>query len=297
MLLSLASTGATRKALTKAMIELFEIEIPDEEGTETQTRIASILSAFDDKIELNHRTNHTLEQIAQTLFKKYFVDDIDPENFPEGWRWGKLGDKVVIKHGYAFEGKYFTEEANENILLTPGNFKIGGGFNHNKFKYYNGNVSKDYVLDKYDLIVTMTDLSKDGDTLGYPALTPEFGEKKLLHNQRIGKMIFKDDNRLKYYVYWALRTSEYRSFILGGATGTTVRHTSPTRICDYSLVIPSDNALKGFNRIVEGLLSKEMQYQNEIYSLIKLRDSLLPKLMSGEIDVTKTIEQYEPLPG
>ena len=85
-LLSLASTGATRKALTKAMLVEFEIEIPDKEGTATQTRIASILSALDDKIALNRRTNHTLEQMAQTLFKKYFVDDINPENLSEGWR-------------------------------------------------------------------------------------------------------------------------------------------------------------------------------------------------------------------
>ncbi len=92
LLLSLASTGATRKALTKVMLEDFEIDIPDEDGTETQTRIAAILSSLDEKIELNRRMNATLEQMAATLFKKYFVDDIDPDNLPEGWRWGKIGD-------------------------------------------------------------------------------------------------------------------------------------------------------------------------------------------------------------
>ena len=99
LLLSLASTGATRKALTKSMLEQFEINVPNEDGTTTQTRIVSILSSLDDKIELNRRSNYTLEQIAQTLFKKYFVTDIDPDNLPDRWRWGKLSDGLTFRNG------------------------------------------------------------------------------------------------------------------------------------------------------------------------------------------------------
>ncbi|WP_076666014.1 restriction endonuclease subunit S [Pontibacter indicus] len=91
-LLSLASTGATRNALTKGMLEEFEILAP--EDVAVQNRIAEILSALDDKIELNHRMNQTLEQMAQTLFRQYFVDGIDEENLPEGWRVGKVGDVI-----------------------------------------------------------------------------------------------------------------------------------------------------------------------------------------------------------
>jgi type I restriction enzyme S subunit len=80
-LLSLASTGATRKALTKSMLEEFDIFLPD---LPTQTRIAEILSSLDDKIELNRQMNQTLEQMAQTLFKKYFVDNMDKESLTEG---------------------------------------------------------------------------------------------------------------------------------------------------------------------------------------------------------------------
>lgn len=235
-----------RQRVPKDVFENLELDLP--EDLATQTRIANILSSLDDKIELNRRTNHTLEQIAQTLFKKYFVDDIDPENLPEGWRWGKLEEIISVKHGYAFEGKYFTEDINENILLTPGNFKIGGGFNYSKFKYYNGEIPNDYILLKNDLIVTMTDLSKDGDTLGYSALTPVIQDKKILHNQRIGKVLFKESDRFKYFLYWLMRTEDYRSFILGSATGTTVKHTSPTRICEYACAIPSENILIQFNK-------------------------------------------------
>lgn len=275
--------GSVFDTITRQTFEQIEVEIP--EDLPTQTRIASILSSLDDKIELNRRANHTLEQIAQTLFKKYFVDDIEPENLPEGWRWGRLDEIISVKHGYAFEGKYFTEDATENILLTPGNFKIGGGFNYNKFKYYAGEIPNDYILQKNDLIVTMTDLSKDGDTLGYSALTPVINGKKILHNQRIGKVIFKESEKLKYFLFWVMRSEEYRSFVLGSATGTTVKHTSPTRICEYACPIPPDNKLSDFNKIIVGLVEKELINQNEIEALSKVRDSLLPKLMSGEIEV------------
>ena len=97
-----------------------------------------------------------------------------------------LGDYIHVKHGFAFKGEHFTEEETQDVLVTPGNFVIGGGFQDNKLKYYSGPVPEDYVLHEGDLVVTMTDLSKAGDTLGYPALIPASSERRFLHNQRIG---------------------------------------------------------------------------------------------------------------
>ena len=292
-LLSLASTGATRNALTKGMLEEFEILAP--EDVNIQIRIAEILSALDDKIELNHHMNQTLEKMAQTLFRQYFVDGIDAENLPEGWRQCFLGDFIDIKHGYAFKGAFFSDEPTVNILLTPGNFKIGGGFGYKKFKYYQGEVPEDYVLDKGDLIVTMTDLSKDGDTLGYSALVPSIPGKNLLHNQRIGKVSYKTELPIKFYLYWLLRTDEYRRFVLGSATGTTVRHTSPTRILEYQCLLPKKEMLLKFEKIAVDLYKKELSNELENHHLTETRDTLLPKLMSGEIDVMQAEKAYEPV--
>ncbi len=90
-----------------------------------------------------------------------------PKAKDSDWREVKLGDFIKVKHGFAFKGEYFSELENENILLTPGNFKIGGGFKLDKFKYYHSSVPSDYILGDGDIIITMTDLSKEGDTLGY----------------------------------------------------------------------------------------------------------------------------------
>lgn len=151
----------------------------------------------------------------------------------------KLSKFISVKHGFAFKGEYFQDEETVDVLVTPGNFAIGGGFQHGKYKFYAGPVPEDYVLSTGDLVLTMTDLSKEGDTLGYPALVPKSTRFRFLHNQRIGLVEFKGDGELdKEYLYYRLCASDYRNFILGGATGSTVRHTSPGRICNFEVDIP-----------------------------------------------------------
>jgi len=157
----------------------------------------------------------------------------------KGWTSSSLGELVEIKHGFAFKGEFFSDRPPGNVLLTPGNFSIGGGFKDDKFKYYNGPVPDEFVLKESDLIVTMTDLSKQGDTLGYPAIVPRSDSHQYLHNQRLGKVeILKDSLILKKYLYYLMRTDEYRNEILASATGTTVKHTSPNRIKLFEFLLP-----------------------------------------------------------
>ncbi len=194
----------------------------------------------------------------------------------------KLGDLIKIKHGYAFKGAFITKEPTRNILVTPGNFNIGGGFKSKKFKYYNGEIPQDYILKKDDIIVTMTDLSKSGDTLGYSAKVPNRKEHIFLHNQRIGLVLFKQqDLQSKDYIYWLLRTQHYQNFIVNTATGTSVKHTSPTRIYEYKLQLPP---LKTQNRIASILsafdekieLNRQMNATLEAMAQAMFREMCLP---------------------
>jgi len=105
-----------------------------------------------------------------------------------------LGDLVHIKHGFAFKGEFFSNEVTDDILVTPGNFHIGGGFKSNKLKYYKGSIPQDYVLCSGDIVVSMTDLSKMADTLGYAAKIPKSSSKRYLHNQRIGLVEIKNNS-------------------------------------------------------------------------------------------------------
>ena len=156
------------------------------------------------------------------------------------WHETTLGDLIDIKHGFAFEGKFIHEEPHGDVLLTPGNFALGGGFKGDKLKYYDGPVLEEFVLRKGDLLVTMTDLSKQSDTLGYPALIPPSPEgKRYLHNQRLGKIFLREPTEIDAtYIYYVMCGAEYRHEVLASATGTTVKHTSPDRIKQFRILLP-----------------------------------------------------------
>src|SRR5881396_1658321 len=105
-------------------------------------------------------------------------------DLPEGWRLTPLAELIRVHHGFAFKGEYFHDEPPGDLLVTPGNFEIGGGFSLAKPKYYRGPVDDRYVLYQGDVLISMTDLSKASDTLGSPAVIPRAPDGvRLLHNQ------------------------------------------------------------------------------------------------------------------
>lgn len=154
--------------------------------------------------------------------------------------WSKvcLGELIKVKHGFAFPGQFITSEMTDRILVTPGNFCIGGGFKQGKFKYFSSHdYPAEYQFLGAELIVTMTDLSKETDTLGYSAVVPSDG-KVYLHNQRVGLIEPISDQSCLEFVYWLMRWRDYQEFIVNSASGTSVMHTSPSRICEFEFELP-----------------------------------------------------------
>lgn len=149
-----------------------------------------------------------------------------------------LGEIIDIKHGYAFDGEHIVSDDNGIVLVTPGNFKIGGGFKEEKCKFFTGEIPENYILNNGDYIVTMTDLSKTIDTLGYSAKIPNNPKRTYLHNQRIGLLNFKDDNVCKDYIYYIMQTNDYQKSIANTSSGATVHHTSPAKIYEYTFQLP-----------------------------------------------------------
>lgn len=168
-----------------------------------------------------------------------------------------LGELLSVKHGFAFKGEYFVDQNTTERLVTPGNFAIGGGFQEGKPKHYRGPVEEEYVLRPGDLLVTMTDLSKAGDTLGYPAIVPQTQGFRYLHNQRIGLIQIHDSERLDWrYLYYRLCSADYRHHVLASATGSTVRHTSPSRIGEFELDLPPIEAQRAIAAVLGSLDDK-----------------------------------------
>ena len=173
------------------------------------------------------------------------------------WKEYKLGDFIKVKHGFAFKGDYIVPDETDKILVTPGNFHIGGGFKSDKFKYYKSeDFPQDYILKSGDIVVTMTDLSKDSDTLGYSAKIPFTKNKKYLHNQRIGLVQFVSEDVCPDFIYWLLRTKEYQNYIVGSASGTSIMHTSPSRIENYSCLFPPLDTQRRIASILSSLDDK-----------------------------------------
>lgn len=179
------------------------------------------------------------------------------------WKEVRLGDVCEIKHGFAYKGKYFSDTPTCDILVTPGNFTLSGGFKLDKPKFYNGPVEKDYILSKDDLIVTMTDLSKNIDTLGYSALVPEVKGLTFHHNQRIGLVENIANNVDKYFLYWIMRTPAYQSFIATHSSGTTVHHTSPKGIGNYVFKLPPLDDQRRIASILSSL-DRKIELNNKI---------------------------------
>lgn len=281
---SIKGGSAQPDANAKQLAE-FEFDLP---GLPTQTRIASILSSLDDKIELNRRTNHTLEQIAQTLFKKYFVEDIDPENLPEGWGWGTLRSHIKIKNGFAFKGTDFIESGVPVLKIK--NVKAGKIL-LSTLSYVSKEVAgkaNGYTVKKNDLLVTMTGNRLDG--------TPEtwVGKVALFHknagyllNQRVSIMnVINDEVLSRYYLCQLLTTEEMQYYFASNATSSGGQaNISPDLIYDTEVLVPPHSVMKLFNSIAKEVYDKMSVNEAEIESLSKIRDSLLPKLMSGEIEV------------
>lgn len=166
-----------------------------------------------------------------------------------------LGDYIRIKHGFAFKGEFISSENNGVVLVTPGNFAIGGGFKEEKCKFFQAEYPDEYVLKPGDLIVTMTDLSKQGDTLGYSARIPK-SERVYLHNQRIGLVDVFNSDADKEYLYWFMRSGKYQKTVVATASGSTVKHTSPSRICEIEINLPPIDVQKKIAAVLSVFDSK-----------------------------------------
>ncbi len=144
-------------------------------------------------------------------------------------------NKITVKHGFSFKGEYFSTTG-RYIILTPGNFKESGGFkcDMNKAKFYTGEVPKDYICNQGDLIVAMTEQVEG--LLGSTAIVPE--NNRFLHNQRIGLITSTDKEIDKVFLYYLFNTKNVRRQIRLSSSGSKVKHTSPDRIYDVTIILP-----------------------------------------------------------
>ena len=267
----------------KQQIMNWEIELPSEK--EDQRRIASILSSLDRKIELNNKINADLEEMAQAIFKNWFVDfepfkdgkfvDSELGMIPEGWKVGCLGDMGAVVCGKT------PSKSNSNYY--------GGDIPFIKIPDMHGNVFVENSEDR---------LTEEGSLSQIKKLIPPYSlmvsciatvglvsiNTKPSHtNQQINTVIPHNKSAL-FYLYQHIKNNE--EFLKNmGRGGTTTLNVNTKSFSNIRLLIPSEIALEQFHGIVEGLFKKIEQNLHESRTLSLLRYTLLPRLMSGELEV------------
>lgn len=257
----------------------------------TQQKIAAILSSLDDKIELNNKINTNLEQQAQALFKNWFVD-FGPfgGKMPEGWKVGKLSDIADYYNGYAFSSKELLNEPGENCLdvFKQGHIKKGGGFIPDGTKSWyplsKCQKLKNYILKKGDILMAMTDMKGNVAILGNTAIMPV--DDKYIVNQRVGLLRAKKELNIDYpYLYLLTNDHDFLMDLRSRANSGVQVNLSSTAIKESEVNIAPKEVYKQFNDIILPLFEKILANQQENHKLANIRDTLLPKLMNGEIEV------------
>lgn len=280
MKLNNVSIGAAQPLLTQSLLKELEIIIPKK--TSEQKAIAKVLTAFDDKIELLQSQNKTLETMAQTIFKEWFGKYQIGDKLPEGWRVGKLGEIVNLKSGYAFKSKDFVDESRKKALKIK-DLKGGGKVSLNAVSCVSNDVTElsrvqYFKLKEGDIVLAMS-----GNTTGKIGVIPPHSNELYL-NQRVGKFfMIKQD--LNSFLYSFLMSGNYEEKILVMSYGSAQPNISPSQIENIDVIYPNKEKLVSFLNISNPIFNKVLDNNNQIQSLTKTRDTLLPKLMSGQVRV------------
>lgn len=231
---------------------------------EVQIKIAKILGDLDRKIELNRRMNETLEQIGQTLFKKYFVDN--PES--KGWDTKPLDEVADFKNGLACQ-KYPAAKGDQTLRVIKIK-EMSSGFTTNS-DVVGSSFPSDYIIENGDLLFAWS------GTL----MTKIWTEGPGALNQHIFKVTSNEYSKWFYY-QWVNEHLE-RFVMIAKSKAVTMGHIKRSHLSEVNVKIPPKTYLKRFDGLLSSLLEQQTSIAVENNTLISLRDNLLPKLMSGEI--------------
>ena len=269
-LLQLASAGATRNALTKGMIEQLDINLP---SLTEQKRIVAVLDSIQQKISVNKKINDNLEQQAQSYFQELFVDNANPE-----WTTGTISDLGAVVGGSTpskAKPEYYTESG--IAWITPKDLSI----NKSKFVSHGENDITELGLKNSSAAIMPegTVLFSSRAPIGYIAIaagevTTNQGFKSVVPKPEIGTP----------FVYFFLKNT--LPVIEGMASGSTFKEVSGSTMKNVPAVIPDAETLAKFSDFCAPIFAQQRILEEQNQSLATLRDNLLPKLMSGEIDVS-----------
>jgi type I restriction enzyme, S subunit len=321
------------------------IKIPNEGEQEA---IADCLDSLQSKIELTSQTNQTLEQIAQAIFKSWFVDfepvkakmavleaggtaeqaelaamsvisatdetalkqqqadqpeayteleqtaalfpsameDSQLGEIPEGWSTPLIQDVAKTIKGKSYKSTELEEST--IALVTLKSFNRGGGYRLDGLKEYTGKYKPEQEVFAGDLIIAYTDVTQAADVIGKPAMVISDSKYDHLVISLDVAVIRPADDQLKYYLYGIAKTVHFQNHTKAHSTGTTVLHLSKTAVPEYKFTQASDELIKIYRKLTQPIFSDINENIEQNNTLSAYRDTLLPKLLSGDLPIAST---------
>ena len=254
-------SGSAQSQITIQDLSNVSIEVP---SIFQQKEILSILSSLDDKIDLLNRENATLEAMAETLFRQWFIEEAK-----EDWKEGKLGDEFVFTMGQSPNGDSF----NEDGIGVP---------------MYQGNADFGFRFPTKRVFTTQpTRFAELNDTLisvRAPVGAQNMATERCCIGRGVAAFRYKNNPSYYSYTYYKLKSllEEIKQF---NDNGTVFGSISKSDFENLDIVIPDNDTIKMFQNQVKVIDDKIINNNNEIQTLIQTRDGLLPKLMSNEIAI------------
>jgi type I restriction enzyme S subunit len=237
-----------------------------------QRAIAEVLGALDDKIEANRRLGTVATDLVQATWKEVATSAEGSVPF------GKVAD---IEKGLSYKGEGLNSGA---PMVNLANFGKDGTFQPEKTKRYSGESKARHWVNRGDLVMANTDLTQRREFLGQPAIV-DFPEVRALFTHHVFAVRPKDGDADLLWIYASLRDQDFRNRAVQFATGTTVAALPRDAVLTYELPWPSDQYRREWSGLAKLLMASATAAERETACLAELRDTLLPRLLSGELRV------------
>jgi len=277
--------GSAQPLITQGLLKHLKCDVP---SIEKQKIIANILSAYDNLIENNNKRIKFLEQIAENLYKKWFVRFRFPgyenehfiEDIPLSWSYVQLGDIASFDRGISYSSDEINCDDGVNLINLK-NIQSYGGFRRDGTKRYNGKYKDSQIVETRDLILGVTDMTQDRRTVGSVALIPPISGKSVISADLV-KVNLKVPN---VFFYCMCRYGFYSKYFSQFANGANVLHLKPNVLLNKKILLPTVELIEAFVKNVQPMIDivDNLNRQNDL--LTKQRDMLLPRLMSGKLEV------------
>lgn len=254
-----------------------------------QEKIVSLLSSLDDKIDLLHRQNKMLESMAETLFRQWFIAEAQ-----EDWQTTTLDCHITVAKGLSYKGAGLTTSDNGIPLFSLNSVLEGGGYKSAGLKYYDGVFKERHTIKPGDIIVANTEQGHEYRLIGYPAIIPKTDSEVSIYTHHLFKISINEESYLTNpFIYYLLCSKDMHEQVVAATNGSTVNQLSADGLQRPEFKLPPEFIVKDFTLQINLLWKKININNSQIKSIESIRDTLLPKLMSGEVQVQYVEEKIE----